>query len=203
MARHPILLVAMVVGVVCILSPAVQGKTETSAQRSQNARSRVDLVGEVIKVDADSQSMTLRSGGNTIGLDISNAVLQGYASITGIKKGDRVGAGYTTDGIHITKLPKIAGKTTQEKATIEKSLPERAAPTSPRVQSRKKPSLFARRMKTDGKSFSAVDNNKDNKISPIELSVVIPNLTIEQFRQYDKNHDGHLNRAEFEQIALP
>ena len=58
-------------------------------------------------------------------------------------------------------------------------------------------------MKTDGKSFADVDNNKDGKISAMELSVVIPNLTVEQFRQYDKNHDGYLNKAEFEQIALP
>jgi Ca2+-binding EF-hand superfamily protein len=58
-------------------------------------------------------------------------------------------------------------------------------------------------MKTDGKSFADVDNNKDGKISAIELSVVIPGLTMEQFRQYDKNHDGYLNKAEFEQIALP
>ena len=193
MTKYRTLVVTILVGATCILAPAVQGKTGTSAQRSQNARGRVAFVGEVLKVDTASQSMTLRSGGNTISFDISNAVLQGYGSIAAIKKGDRVGAGYTADGIHITKLPRIA----------ERTAPEKNVPGPPRVQKPKKPSPFARRMKTDGKGFADVDNNKDGKISPIEISVVIPNLTMEQFRQYDKNHDGYLNKAEFEQITLP
>ena len=191
--KHPMLPLAIALGLACILAQAVHGKTATAAQRSQNARGRADFIGEVLKVDAASQSMTLRSGGKTVSFDISNAVLQGYASVAGIKKGDRVGAGYTTDGIHITKLPRIA----------EKAVPEKSVPGLPGAQKPKKPSPFARRMRTDGKGFADVDNNKDGKISPIELSVVIPNLTMEQFRQYDKNHDGYLNRAEFGQIALP
>ena len=198
MNKHPMLLLAIALGLTCILASAVQGKTATSAQRPQGTRGRVDFVGEVLRVNPDSRSMTLRSGGSTVSFDISNAILQGYGSIASIKKGDRVGAGYTADGIRIAKLPKVS-----EKAAVEKSLSEKTVPTPPRVQTRKKSSLFARRMKTDGKSFADVDNNKDGKISPIELSVVIPNMTMEQFRQYDKNHDGHLNKAEFEQITLP
>ena len=197
MAKYRTLIVAIISGVI-LIAPAVQGKAATSAQRSQSARGRVDFVGEVLKVDTVSQSMTLRSGGSTVSFDISNALLQGYVSVASIKKGDRVGAGYTTDGIRITKLPKAAQQT-----AVEKSLPEKTVPAPPSVRKPKKPSLFARRMKTDGKSFADVDNNKDGKISPIELSVVIPSLTMEQFRQYDKNHDGYLNRAEFGQITLP
>ena len=194
MNKHPMLLLVIALGLTCILAQAVQGKTATAAQRPQGVRGRVDFVGEVLKVDAASQSMTLRSGGKTVSFDISNAVLQGHASVAGIKKGDRVGAGYTTDGIHITKLSKIAVQAGPEKAFGE---------GVPSVHKPKKPSLFARRTRTDGKSFADVDNNKDGKISPIELCVVIPNLTMEQFHQYDKNHDGHLDKAEFEQIKLP
>lgn len=196
-AKYQTLVAAIVLGTT-LIAPAAQGKTGTSAQRSQSARGRVDFVGEVLKVDTHSQSMTLRSGGNTVSFDISNAVLQGYGSIAGIKMGDRIGAGYTRDGIHITKL---SGMT--EKTVPDKNLPEKGVPVLPRAQKPKKSSLFARRTKTDGKSFADVDNNKDGKISAIELSVVIPGLTMEQFRQYDKNHDGHLDRAEFEQIKLP
>jgi Ca2+-binding EF-hand superfamily protein len=47
-----------------------------------------------------------------------------------------------------------------------------------------------------------VDNNKDGYISPIELCVLFPNLTMEQFRQYDTNRDGLLSKAEFDQIKL-
>ncbi|HUJ90115.1 MAG TPA: EF-hand domain-containing protein [Syntrophorhabdales bacterium] len=197
MAKYQTLVVAIVLGAT-LIAPAARGKTGTSAQRSQSARGPVDFVGEVLKVDTYSQSMTLRSGGNMVSFDISNAVLQGYGNIAGIKKGDRIGAGYTKDGIHITKLSRMA-----EKTVPEKNLPEKGVPALPRAQKPKKPSLFARRIKTDGKSFADVDNNKDGKISAIELSVVIPGLTMEQFRQYDKNHDGYLDRAEFGQIKLP
>ena len=102
--------------------------------------------------------------------------------------------GYTTDGIHITKSSKIAVQAGQERAFGEET---------PSVHKPKKPPLIARISRTNGKSFAGVDNNKDGRISPIELSVLIPNLTMEQFRQYDKNHDGHLDKAEFDRIKLP
>jgi hypothetical protein len=194
MVKDRAFVLAIVLCAICLAASAVQGKTGTSTQQFRGSRGRVDFVGEVVKVDTESRSMTLRSGGNTVRFDISNPVLQGYGSVASIKKGDRVGAGYTPDGIHITKLSKIAVQGGPEKAVGE---------GVPSVQKPKKHSPFARRTKTDGKSFADVDNNKDGKISPIELSVVIPNLTLEQFRQYDKNHDGHLDKAEFEQIKLP
>lgn len=194
MCKDRRLVVAIVFCLTCLAAPAVHGKTGTFRQQSHGPRGRVEFVGEVVKVDTESRSMTLRSRGNTVSFDISNPLLQGYGSIAGIKKGDRVGVGYTTDGIRIVKSPKIAVEAGGEKAVVEKV---------PSVQKGKKPSPFARRMNTDGKSFADVDNNRDGKITPIELSVVIPNLTMQQFRQYDKNHDGHLDRAEFEQIQLP
>ena len=190
MAKCQMLVLAIALSIASIFTPTVQGKTGTSAQRSQG---RIDFVGEVVKVSPAARSMKLKSGGNTVSFDISNPVLQGYGSVTAIKKGDRVGVGYTADGIHITRFYGIS----------EKNAPERNLPASTRVQTLKKASHFARRIRTDGTSFTDVDNNKDGKISPIELSVVIPNMTMEQFRQYDKNHDGHLNKAEFEQITLP
>ena len=191
MVKDRALVVAIMLGATFFAVTAVQGKTGTPVRQSHASRGRVDVTGQVLKVDINARSMTLRSGGSMVNLDISNPVLQGYGSVTAIKKGDRVGAGYTANGIRITKLPRTGG------------LPEESLPTPSSVQKPKKPSPFARRMNTGGKSFADVDNNKDGKITPIELSVVIPDLTMEQFRQYDKNHDGHLNRAEFEQITLP
>jgi len=57
-----------------------------------------------------------------------------------------------------------------------------------------------RRAKTDGQNFEDVDNNKDGWISPVELCVLIPDMTMEQFRKYDKNGDGRLDRVEYGQI---
>ena len=182
------LFLAIVLSVACIVTLVVRWETEASAKESQAARGGTGFVGEVVSVDLAARRMTLRSGGSTVSFDISNPVLQGYGNIAGIKKKDWVRARYTADGIHISKSSAIAGRTVA---------------TPAHVQTPKKPLRIARRLKTDGRSFADVDNNKDGKISPIELCVIIPDLTLEQFRQYDKNHDGHLDKAEFEQIKLP
>ncbi len=201
MARHRASVV-VILFVTILAASTVRGMAATSPQRPQGAKGRIDLTGAVLKVDTESRSMTLRSGSNTVSFDISNAVLRGYNSIWNIKKGDRVAAGYTADGIHITKLSKVPEKDLQQKPSVAKS-PAESTNVTPPARKPKKPSPFARRMKTDGKSFADVDNNKDGKISPVELSVVVPTLTMEQFHQYDKNHDGHLDRAEFGQVKLP
>ncbi len=188
---HQRFLLVIFISALSIVTPLLGPRTVTAAPQSQRASGRIEVTGEVVKVNTEARSMTLRSGGSTISVDISNPVLQGYGSLTAISKGDRVGVAYTADGIRITKLSRIAEKTGPEKSGI------------PSVQKGKKPSPFARRAKIDGKSFSAVDNNKDGKISTIELCVVIPELTVEQFRQYDRNHDGYLDKAEFEQVKFP
>ena len=45
--------------------------------------------------------------------------------------------------------------------------------------------------------FKDIDNNKDGKITPIELCVMVPDLTLQKFKEYDKNNDGCLNEREF------
>ncbi len=54
--------------------------------------------------------------------------------------------------------------------------------------------------KVKGTEFKDVDENEDGKISPVELSVIIKNLTIKQFKEYDKNNDGYLDKSEFDTI---
>ena len=49
----------------------------------------------------------------------------------------------------------------------------------------------------DGESFENVDIKKDGKITPVELSIVIKDLTMEQFRKYDKKHRGYLDKKEY------
>ena len=56
------------------------------------------------------------------------------------------------------------------------------------------------RIRTRGSGFDDVDANKDGKVNPVELSVIVPNLTMEQFKGFDKNSDGTLNRSEFRTV---
>jgi hypothetical protein len=194
MSKHQRVVLAILVSLTCIISQTLDANAARSARQSARTGSRLNVTGDVVRVDVQSRTMTLRSGGATISLNISNPVLQGYSSIGAIRKGDRVGAGYTADGIFIAKLPRSAGK---EEATVVETAP------APKGKKSKKSLPFARRSSADARSFASADNNKDGKISAIELCVVIPDLTMDQFRQYDKNHDGYLDKTEFEQIKLP
>jgi hypothetical protein len=182
MARSIVIVIAIMLSVTFMHVGAVHARSKQAAQKPASSSSKPNFVGEVVNVDLRSRTMTLRNGRSLINFDISNAVLKGFGSLTDIKRGQTVGVRYLPDAIHV------------EKTTAS------AAPASA-VEKTKKPQ-FSRRVKTDGLSFSDVDNNKDGYISPIELCVPFPNLTMEQFRQYDTNHDGRLDKAEFGQVKL-
>jgi len=59
--------------------------------------------------------------------------------------------------------------------------------------------LPRRAKKSSGEEFEDVDLKKDGKITPVELSIVIKDLTMDQFRAYDKKHRGYLDREEFQE----
>lgn len=48
--------------------------------------------------------------------------------------------------------------------------------------------------------FKDVDNNKDGRISPVELAAVINDLTMHDFKKYDRNGDGYLDEAEYRMV---
>ena len=123
MSRHQRVALVILLSLTCIIAQALHANAATSKRPPARTGGRLNVTGDVVRVDVQTRTMTLRSGGTTISLDISNPVLQGYGSIGAIKKGDRVGAGYTADGIFITKLPRFSGKEGPEKAVagMEKS----------------------------------------------------------------------------------
>lgn len=184
--RVSIPVVAVLVAcLVCSMSHSVHAKGKDSSNRPQESPRKPATVGQVISVDPFSNLMTLKSGSNTITVDISSPILKGYASVTEIKKGQMVAVRYTAQAIHI------------EKATATSTSVEKQAPSTPKTS---KTAKLPRREKTNGQGFEDVDNNKDGWISLIELSVLIPDLTREQFRKYDTNGDGRLDRIEYGQI---
>jgi hypothetical protein len=170
---------------ICGVSLPAHAKSKGPSTRPPEPGRKPATVGQVISVDPFSNLMTLRTGNSTITVDISSPILKGYASVTEIRRGQVVAVRYTANAIHIEK-------TTGTTASIEKS-----APVSPRTTKKEK---LPRRAKTDGQNFEDVDNNKDGWISPVELCVLIPDMTMEQFRKYDKNGDGRLDRVEYGQI---
>jgi hypothetical protein len=194
MTKRVLLIITAMLSLAFMQTVAVHATTKQTAQKPASSPSKPNFVGAVVNVDLQSRIMTLRNGRNLINFDISNAVLKGFGSLTDIKKGQTVGVRYLPDAIHVEKTTASAAPAPAVE-TAEKP------PTAKKPQTTKKPQ-FARRVKTDGLGFSEVDNNKDGYISPVELCVVIPSLTMEQFRQYDTNHDGRLDKAEFGQVKL-
>ncbi len=143
--------------------------------------------GQVIKVNVDSNTVILRIGGRPINLDVSNASFKGYGNINDIKTGDWLKIVYTPLGARVLKSSKKQSEVKQTEVIEEK------------VTRKKKQRLQAKfeRPKTQGYSFRDIDNNKDGKITPVELSVIMPNITMEKFKEYDKNGDGYLDASEY------
>ena len=159
---------------------------------------RITFFGTVTCVDPETKAMSLRAKGKTITFDMTNPTLIGYHYIGQIKKGDIVSVGYMPSGILIRKgahsltrpEPEPRGEKTAKQIKVtgtETTRPRRGAPI--RTKDKRQPT-----------SFQDVDNDKDGRISPIELTALIPDLSIERFKEYDKDGDGYLNKSEFNAI---
>lgn len=152
---------------------------------TQKVHSGKAITGHVIKVDGERKVITVKIAARPVNLDISNLSLKGYKNIEEIKKNDWITILYTPYGTTIIR-------------PLKKQLEQKQTDLEPKktVETKKTHSRLVR-VKSRGNSFSDVDNNGDKKISPVELSVVFPELTMEKFKTYDKNKDGFLDEGEF------
>ena len=167
-------------------------------------KQKVDFSGTVNSVNPSSSSLSIRNQGKTISFDMSRVILMGYESIGEIKKGDKVSVGYTPYGLQIRKgIFAITHQDTAPRgqAISQKGAPQEAIPqkVTARVDTAKPKKGAPIRMVDNKypKSFNSIDNNKDGKVTPIELCVLVPDLTLQRFKEYDKNGDGCLNESEF------
>jgi hypothetical protein len=119
---------------------------------------------------------------------MSRAILIGYQSTGEIRKGDRISVGYTQYGLQIRKGTFAV--------THRETVPQKVVTGSDPGKMRKS-ALTWWKNNRNSKSFRDIDNDKDGKVTPIELCVLIPNLTLQKFREYDKNGDGCLDETEF------
>lgn len=190
----------------------ISGKTtslprESKAETNKPLKVRVKVknidafMGTVVNVDASEKIIAVAKRGIVLTFDIPNPTFRGYKDISEVKVGDYVSITSTDKGIRIAKTS----------AESPKPLPHQPVPKPPKPKKlvyipketpapKKKSPPVRMKAKRGGKDFRDVDNNQDGKIFPIELSVIIPDLTIKQFREYDKNGDGYLDESEYNAV---
>ncbi len=142
-----------------------------------------DFSGKVVRINLASETLSLKNRENTVTFDASTPILSGYRVFSDIRVGDSVAVSYAPNGIRVARL---ADRPVAE--DVERP---------PASRQRKAGGPLRRDPRATGTDFDDVDANKDGKITPVELSAVIPDITLDRFRRYDANHDGYLNRAEF------
>jgi hypothetical protein len=164
------------------------------ARAEARPAAKASFAGSVVAVDMGAATFSLKEKGNVIGFDASNPVLAGYRTLADMRIGDMVRVSYTATGIEVTNLGGRRGRAARKEGGAQTQ--------TPRVQVTGKPTkgvkkLLRRAKIGDGECFDDVDLKKNGKITPMELSIVIKDLTMEQFRKYDKKHRGYLDKGEF------
>jgi len=183
-----------------------EGPSGTSVSRPKAGQTaRAGFTGSVVAVDVGAATFSLKERGNVVGFDASNPALTGYRTLADMRVGDKVKVSYTATGIEVAKLGARRERPEKKEAAVEPQPPQAKPvekPQPPRARPVEKPTkgvkkLPRRAKKGSGEDFEDVDLKKDGKITPVELSIVIKDLTMEQFRKYDKKHRGYLDKQEF------
>ncbi len=148
----------------------------------RRAVAKPDFSGRVVRIDLASETLSLKGRETTVTFDASTPALSGYRAISDIHVGDSVAVSYSPGGIRVARL--------LDTRRIEIETPPASRPG-------RTGRLMRRDPRESAGDFNGVDANKDGKITPVELSILIPDITLDRFRQHDANNDGYLNRAEF------
>jgi hypothetical protein len=148
------------------------------------------LTGVVAGVDVFGSSMAVRWNKTVVVFDLANPQLKGYKALSDIRKGDTVTVTYLKNGVRIAK---------GAQAPEERKEEVRKAADGRKNEARKgtKDGRVRVAHGSRGTSFEDVDENKDGTVSAAELSQIAAGLSMQQFRQYDRNGDGRLDRKEF------
>jgi len=186
-----------------------QSKLETNKPFKVRVKVKTieEFAGTVVNVDVSEKMITVAKRGIALTFDISSPKLNGYQGINEVKVGDYVSITSTNKGIKIAKTSAESLRPQVKKEEVSKPIP-RPAPKPKKVASIPKETLVPKkrspvrvRERKISKDFKDVDNNQDGKISPIELSVITPDLTMKQFREYDKNGNGYLDESEYNAVV--
>lgn len=164
--------------------------------------SHITFTGTVTGIDLIRKTISVKSTGKNMTFDLTNPVLRGYPNVSAIKTGDTISLGYIKNGIGIAKgesFPEDLRHQTAADETVNlKSKGKRSKKNNTKQSNRAAPVRV--KYRAHSTSFKDVDNNKDGRISPVELNTVIYGLTMEDFRKYDRNGDGGLDEAEYRSV---
>jgi len=187
MKKILMIFISLIIGITLATTGFTQEKSsENPPKIRMRVKTKGDFVGKVVKIDAKDKIISVRNKGIVVTFDVANPRLIGYKNLDQIKTGDSISVGYTGDGTIISrftgKIPVMPTGPSQQKRTA--SVSKKGGPA--RVKER-----------TNSTIFNDVDHNADGKISPAELSAVVSGLTMEQFKKYDRNGDGCLDKGEY------
>jgi hypothetical protein len=158
---------------------------EPHKARTGKAHGGAGFSGVVVGVDPATKIISVRGRGKTVAFDASNPTLRGFRSFDDIRVGRTIAVSYSRSGLRISKSSRVdpGPEEVRERPVAGK----KSAHKRMRVQAK-------------GTSFRDVDENKDGRVTPVELSVVVTDLTMEQFKAYDRNGDGSLSETEYRAV---
>ena len=176
----------------------------TGSVKSSGGPAKMISKGRIENVDLDKGILVVRMRGGAANFDLSTPVLIGYHSVSEIGVGDVVDIRYVENGIRIARIekgrrPSIEVRPLAKPAEKPKPLPsvEPRTPPQPLPPAASPRKLQRRHSETNHDTFEYADANKDGRLSPVELTTVIKDLTMEEFRRYDKNRNNSVDRSEF------
>jgi hypothetical protein len=201
----------IIIAMVCILLPIaiytnVRSATTDITQNIHASSARIGPVfhGKVEGISESSDALTIKGRNGVVAFDVSNPILIGYGHVRDIKVGDLVGVQYVQNGIKIIRTGNERKYVSAEPKIAIKPKPSPEIPAIKPQTSKNNSMKLQKRIRKSGEdctSFEDVDVNKDGKLSPIELSIIIRDLTMDKFKQYDKNGNGCLDKKEFTNIT--
>ncbi len=182
---------------------AAAGPSTTASLLKVRTGSRTTFTGTVTGVDYVGKTISVKSAGKNLTFDLANPVVRGYKHTGEIQIGDTVTVGYIKNGIAIVKGENfhqdLLDQTAPDQLAGSKK-GKRSKRTAAKQSSNNRAAPVRVKYKVNTLSFDNVDNNKDSKISPVELGKVLPSLTMQDFKKYDQNSDGSLSEAEYRDV---
>ena len=161
--------------------------------RKKTSASLMIFTGKVTRLDPGT--IAVLTSDKHLAFDLANPVLKGYANASDIKVGDIVSLGYIPSGIAIAKGETFPEDLKPQTAADDLSPPKTNNKYKQTANNRGAPVRV--KYKVNRMSFAEVDNNKDGKISPVELGAVMPSVTMETFKRYDRDGDVFLDTNEY------